>query len=246
MLNYIRAELFRNFNRSYIWIYSGLLALLALMGNVIVKLEHVPRMNLAVLFDICVQMLVVPVFLVIAMIDMSTSEEQKNLTLKNVVSFGVSRTKIVVSKLIVSTVLSLVSAVIILVVFFGSGILLFGAGNDTSIILDDTVRLLAALPLWIGAISVGTFLALFFNNNTVFSFVYVGLFLGLPQILDLLATYVSDKFRPAYDLMLTTQLGNLKGKLGDNTLSNSILTGVIYIAVFAVISIVYMKKKEIK
>ncbi len=246
MLNYIRAELFRNFNRSYIWIYSGLLALLALMGNIIVKLEDVPRMNLGVLFDACVQMIVIPVFLVIGMIDMSTSEEQKNLTLKNVVSFGVSRTKIVVSKLIVSSVLSLVSAIIILVVFLGSGILLFGVGNDTSAILDNIVRLVAALPLWIGAISIGTFLAFFFNNSTVFSFVYVGLFLGLPQILDLLATYVSDKFQPVYDIMLTTQLTNLKGELGDNTLMNSILAGVIYIVVFAVISIFYMKKKEIK
>ncbi len=246
MLNYIRAELFRNFNRSYIWIYSGVLALLALMANVIVRLENVPRMNLAVLFDACVQMIVIPVFLVIAMIDMSTSEEQKNLTLKNVVSFGVSRTKIVISKLIVSSILSLVSAVIILAVFFASGILLFGAGNDTSAILDSTIRLVAALPLWIGAISVGTFLAFFFNNSTVFSFVYVGLFLGLPQILDLLATYVSKSFRPAYDILLTTQLSNLRGKLADNTMMNSILAGGIYIVVFAVISIVYMRKKEIK
>ena len=244
MHNYIKAELYRNFNRAYLWVLSAIFALIALLLNIMSS----SKTSMSDMFEISMSLLVVPVFLVLMIVDITTGEEQKNLTLKNAVSFGLSRTKLVISKLFVATILSLIAAIIILSVYFGSGLLIFGSGSGSkAIIARDALKLLTAVPLWTGAIAIGNFLALFLSSNTVFAFLYGGIFLLFSKIIKLLIMFVSDKFMYIYNYLITTQLGNL-GKTGisNHSLAIAALTGAAYTIAFTIIAILYTNKKEIK
>lgn len=248
MINYIRAELYRNFNRAYLWVYTLLLATFPLMLNVIFKVNNLSNINLAALLNLSLSMLIMPVFLVVAMIDMISCEEYKNGTLKNAVSFGISRSKLIVSKFISAVILAFISAFIIFTVFYGSGAILLGLGNNiNAIFLDTFMRMGAALPLWIGAISVGIFLNILVNNANIFSFVYVGIFIILPQVFKILSVFVSHKFRCLYDTFLTTQLTSLgKATIAKGQFTSAIVIGCLYTVVFLILSIVCFKNKEIK
>ncbi|MBS4538751.1 ABC transporter permease [Clostridium sp. D2Q-11] len=250
MLNYMRAEAYRNFNRMAFWNFVVITSVLTIVLNIALKVT--PGMEIigvSTLFEIGIGMLTMPLFLVLIFIDLVTAEEQKNLTLKNAMSFGISRNKIVISKLIVTAVLAILSAIIILTVFFGSGSIIFGIDENVNIDLfqDFSIRLLAASTLWMGAITLGTFLALVMNKNTIFGFLYAGLFLFLGQVLNLLTHFVWDKFQYAFDILLTSQLTVLVSKtLTNSEIRFAVLVGLSYVVVFSISSMIYFSKKEVK
>ena len=249
MLNYIKAELYRNFNRTYFWAYTGGIAILTLIMNILMKISSVGQsMNLVVLIQASAQMLMVPVFLVVSIVEMVTAEEQKNLTFKNVLSFGLSRNKFVLSKIIAAVILSLISAIIILTVFFGSGTILLGVGEgfSASLVSDFMGRMLVSTILWIACISVGTFLALTIKNNTIFGLVYATVFLVGKKLIGLLSLLVSNKFEYVQKILITTQLDKLKMELTSSNMTFAALVGVAYIIVFTALTMMYIKNKEIK
>lgn len=248
MLNYIKAELYRNFNRAQFWVYSGVIAALALMLNILLAASNSAKIDLNFLFEMITQMLFLPIFLVATFIDITTGEEQKNLTLKNAVSFGVPRSKIALSKVIVTVTLSFIAAIMIFTVFFGSGTLLFGIKEGTlPAIGDAALRILTSVPLWIGAISIGTFIAVFLNNNTAAAFVYAGVFTLISPTIKLLTLLVSDKFSYVSKILITSQFSILKQpNLGSSTLIKIAGLGFVYTVLFTVLSMLYIKKKEIR
>lgn len=259
MLNYIKAELYRNFNRLYFWNFVGITSALALLFNILMKVfkpfPNIP--NLSMLFQIGIGMLSVPVYLIGLIIDMVIGEEAKNLTLKNAVSFGIPREKIILSKIIAAVTLSFIAAIIILTVLYGSGVILFGVdGLSLVLVKDFLLRLLAAIPLWIGVISVGTLMGFIFNNNTIYAFVYTFTFALTGTVLKFLSALLSDRIMYIYNILITTQIESLctLTMIDDNNIqaitSNSLITaisiGIMYIVVFTILSILYFRKKEVK
>ncbi len=248
MLNYIKAELYRNFNRSYFWVYTIVIAALSLGLNMLMKVTAAQDVTLAFLFEIILQALFLPVFLVAAFIETTTAEESKNLTLKNAIAFGIPRPKIALSKVIVTVVLSAVAAVIIFTVFFGSGFILFGIGEGSGKMIGiASIRILTALPLWIGAISVGTFIAIVINNSTAAAFVYAGAFTVISAALNLLQLLVSDKIAYVSEYLITSQLASLKApELANAALLKAAGIGIGYTILFTCLSMLYIRRKEIR
>jgi ABC-2 type transport system permease protein len=248
MLNYIRAELYRNFNRLYFWIFTGVLSALALFINILTIATDSPGISLSMLLDSALYVLVVPVFLVAGIVDMVTAEENKNQTLRNVITFGVSRYKLILSKVIVSVILAFISAFIILGLFYGSAAVLFGIDEGVKTVLPMvSIRLLTAVPLWIGAISIGTFLGMAINNNTLFGFAHAGIFFMTSKIILFLSYVVSDKFMYFNKYLITTRLNGLRAAdLSAGELWQSILIGFAYTVIFTILSMIYFNKKEIK
>ena len=126
MFNYIRAELYRNFNRKHFWMFTGVLAALPLAIIILGRGNNVQGVNFSMLLNSSLYMLSVPVFLIAMIVDMVTAEENKFQTMRNVIAFGVPRYKFILSKIIVSVILAFTSAVIILGVFYGVAAILFG------------------------------------------------------------------------------------------------------------------------
>lgn len=249
MLNYIKAEVYRNFNRMYFWMFTIILSGFPLVLNIVGKVKGGLRgLGLTEYMDGIVIMLSVPVFIAIVFIDMTTAEEHKNLTLRNVVTFGLNRTKIVLSKFIVSTILAVSSGAIILTITLGSGTILFGLGsNFPGDIKMNIIKVLVASVLWGGAISVGIFLALVVKNNNAFSFIYIMIFMFFNLILKMLIFFKFTAFKYLYDVLITTQLSVIKQQNATNhDLGTAALIGVIYILVFLALSAVYFNKQEVK
>jgi len=248
MRNYIGAELYRNFNRVYLWLYTGVFAVLALAAVIILRAYNVPEMNLTSLTEMGTSMLIMPVFLVVAMIDMVTAEEQKNQTMRNIVTFGISRNKIILSKLIVTVILSLISAFIILALFLGSTSVLFGLGAGfPGVFLTHFSRIIVAVPLWIAAISAGNFLAIFISNSNIFAAVYGAVFLMSTRVLQALGVVVSDKFEYARKYLITSQLNKLRQtNLTRDDMLFMVVISIGYILIFTILSMCYFNKKEIK
>lgn len=246
MINYIKAELYRNFNRAYLWVYTGVIAALILLVNVIFSSNS--SMNLTKLIQMTDKMMFLPVFLVVGMIDVVIAEENKNKTMKNVIAFGIERSKLILSKFIVAVVLAFISAAIILVVLYGSGALLLQTGNNFDVVfLDNLKRIGGALPLWMAAIAVGFLLNIVITNSNVCAFIYTMVFLTTSLIIKFLTAFVSDKFKYIYDILISTQLSNLSAdvvKKHDITLA--VIIGFIYIVVCLALSILCFKKREVK
>lgn len=250
MLNYMKGEIYRNFNRIAYWNFVVIISVLTLIFNIIIRTSEAAKvMNMSSLIDIGIGSLLIPVFLVLIVVDLVTAEEQKNLTLKNTVAFGLPRNKVVFSKLLVTIILSLIAAIIILTVFYGSGALLLGIDNGvtTDVVKDFGLRLLASSSIWIGAISLGTFLAFLIKKNSVFAFIYAGLMISMRQIIQILITFVSDKFQYVYNILLTNQISILmKEIVTTKEFITAIYIGLAYLIVFTGLTMIYFSKKEIK
>lgn len=249
MINYIKAELYRNFHHTYFWIWTGVFAISSILINILFKGPG--NTSLDQLMGMSLMALLVPIYIVLCYIDMTSAEEQKNKTMKNVLSFGLSRNKFVLSKLIVSIILSFLGAFIIMGAFYGSGALLFKAGKDFSTILPIFIKsLIAAVPLWIAAVSIGLFLSIAFSSNTIFSIVYVILFSATAGIIKFLMIFVSKKFITVYNMLITVKLSDLSPQSGIKLTNHVIFTdatlGIVYTIIFTALAMIYFSKKEIK
>jgi ABC-2 type transport system permease protein len=246
MLNYIRADIYRNLNRKYFWIYTGIIAAMAVLVTVLFKISNgIPDKDFNLVLNIATQTFTLPIYLVGGFVEMATSDEQKNQTFKNVVSFGVTRNTIAISKVITAVILSTLSAFIILTAFSISGLILLGGPSD--FLSEFLIRFSLSSVLWIGAISIGTFIALVFNSSNISASVYFGIFLMTKNIISMLSFLVWDKFNYLKNFLISTKLNILaKEPLTMENIGPAILVGVMYTIVFTGLSMLYLRKKEIK
>ena len=252
MRNYIKAELYRSFNRVYFWGMTVGLALTALLFNALLLYMNYKwdqSISLAYLMEAGIMILSAPYYLLIVFADMITSEEQKNLTLKNVIGSGLSRSKMYLGKLIATFILAFISAGIILGAYLGSGLVLFGLGDTFSmgLLQDFSLRIVAAIPLWISGIALVTFLAMLIKNNTLFAMAYGFGVSFIPIVLHLLGNFVAEIFTVIYDYLPTTQFKLLTeiDVLTSAQFMESVGAGIIHTLIFVVIGLIYTKRKTI-
>jgi len=251
MINYIRAELYRSFNRVYFWGYTAFISILAVLSNVVILnvQGHMTPESINSMFDgLLMETLTLPVFLVVGFIDIVTSDENKNETLRNVVAFGVTRSKIILSKIVATVMLAFIAEIIILVLYFGSVFVILGVNNELiATIIMFCKKSLVAIPLWIAAISICTCLAVIIKNNTAFAFAYVGIFTLTSTIINLISVFICENFKYVENILITKKISEIsRGTLTSEIIISSVLIGVIYTVVFTAITILYFEKKEVK
>ena len=113
MLNYIRAELYKVTHRVYTWIILGLI----LLGEGFMFTVWFDQRDYMTFFDavsVVGMMMVLGFVATIFTCDIVFAGQHQNGTLKNEVSFGLSKTKIYLGKFIAMTLLSLAAMVIAL------------------------------------------------------------------------------------------------------------------------------------
>ena len=118
MLNYIRAELYKATHRLYTWIMLGLIFL----GEGFMFLVWFDNREYMTFYDavsVVGMMMVLGFIATIFTCDIVFAGQHQNGTLKNEVSFGLSRTKIYLGKFIAMTLLSILAMVIALGFYIG-------------------------------------------------------------------------------------------------------------------------------
>lgn len=246
MINYIKSDLYRNLNKLSFWICTVILSIISVSITLIINdiNKQIPSVTLNSASIALPYAFMAVVYILIFYIEIITGDEKRNKTLKNVVSYGISRNTVAISKLISTTIIAIISAIIVLSIFSIS-ILIFFRG-EKYLLIEFIKRVLIAGVLWLGAISFGTFLYLVFNGS-ISVLIYIFTFLLSKNVINLLIFLVSDKFKYINEILISNRLTIVASEpLTMNNVTSSLLVGIGYIVVFTGLSMLYLKNKEIR
>lgn len=258
MLNYIRAEVYKMLRRPYIYIALGvLLALEALFASMFAfhnAHSLVTPFGGAVIS--VVEMGAVGFCTCLITGDIVFATQYKNSTLKNEVSFGLSRTRIFLGKLLAQTLLSVVYLVVMMAFFLGlcAIVLPMEPGNFYSAPEALTIVgyfLAAGLPLWIGGQAVVCMCLFLVNGEMAGSFLYVGIVFVLEAMVDLAGLLIGGpvgemllKAVPYFPVRMLSEAKSVVGDMG--YLGRAWIVGAFWVIVCTAVGLYGFHRKEIK
>lgn len=258
MLNYIRAEVYKMLRRPYIYIALGvLLALEALYASMFAfhnAHSLVTPFGGAVIS--VVEMGAVGFCTCLITGDIVFATQYKNSTLKNEVSFGLSRTRIFLGKLLAQTLLSVVYLVVMMAFFLGlcAIVLPMEPGNFYSAPEALTIVgyfLAAGLPLWIGGQAVVCMCLFLVNGEMAGSFLYVGIVFVLEAMVDLAGLLIGGpvgetllKAVPYFPVRMLSEAKSVVGDMG--YLGRAWIVGAFWVIVCTTVGLYGFHRKEIK
>ena len=259
MLNYIRAETYKVLRRPYT--YITLAVMLVLEGIFAAGFAFHNSHSFATPFGgaiiSIVEMGIIGFCMCLLTGDMVFAGQYKNSTLKNEVSFGLSRTRIYLGKLLAQTLLSVLYLVVMMGFFIAASAVTLP--HSMSIYFNDAFSLViigyylaCGIPLWIGAQAALCMCLFLINSDMVASFSYIFLVFMLDSTIQLAGMLMGST--PAARFLLDTYyyfpnpiLGAAKGSVGSLAfLGRSWLVGAVWLAVCTAIGLYGFHRKEIK
>ena len=260
MLNYIRAEFYKLLRRPYTYIALGvMLALEALYASMFAfHNAHSMATPFGGAIVTLVEMGTIGFCICLLTGDIVFAGQYKNSTLKNEVSFGISRTQIYLGKLIAQTLLSIVYLAVMMAFFLGlcavclpieSEAAGFYSAQDALTIVG--YFLAAGLPLWIGAQAAVCMCQFLVGGEMAASFLYVGIVFMLHSILELSGLLLRGgvgplllKICPYFPIPM---LNGAKSVVGDWLyLNKAWLVGAFWVVACTAVGLYGFHRKEIK
>lgn len=259
MLNYMSAEFYKVFHRKYPYAtfltLAGLSALLCsafMITNAGGSHNDFQHGGMSV-----VMVLSVGLYAALMICDMVFSDQYRYNTLKNEVSFGVSRERIYLGKLAVEAVIGVVMSVLVVAFYellcFAT---LYPCEDPAMTVYTWKVVgycVLAAIPQWLAALALTNMIFFLVKGNTLASILTVGIIAVTPMALELTALmiwssapHVSDALRAIRNLWPTQIIGNAAEVAGDWAfMGKSFLVGAVWVAATSAIGLVGFRKREI-
>ena len=260
MLNYIRAEIYKVLHRKYIYIVLAVMLFLETLpvaGFAFHNAHSFPTpFGGAVI--LIVELGQLGFCFVLLTGDMVFAGQYKNSTLKNEVSFGLSRTRIYLGKLIVQTLLSIVYLVVIIGYFLGvcAVILPLEAEAAAFYSVPEALAIVGwflgvAFPLWVGAQGVVCACLFLIPNDIGASMAALGITMVLSVFVQLTGLLVQGEtgelLLKIYEYMPQPILGAAKSAVGDWSFMGKVwIVGVFWLVVCTAIGLYGFKRKEIK
>ncbi len=207
MANYLRAELYKVSRRKYTY---GLFLFLLVGAALLVSIwAFTDAIGFADAVGISGNLMSMGFYLTIATGDLAFSDQYKFNTLKNEVSYGVPRVRLYLGKLATSCIVALAAAVVVIGLYLGLSwaILPHDPTRDGVMLREAGKMLVGLLPLWLGAQAVSFFFLSSFKSATAASFAFLGLIMGLPQVLKLLSYFVNPWFAQIERFLLVGAYG---------------------------------------
>lgn len=259
MLNYIRAEIYKLLRRPYTYVCLGvMLALEAIFASMFAF--HNAH-SLATPFGGAIINIVdlgaVGFCTCLLTGDIVFAAQYKNSTLKNEVSFGLSRARIYLGKFLAQTLLSVAYLVVMMAFFLGlcavclpmeSGAGFYSASEALTIV---GYFLAVGLPLWIGGQAVMSMCLFLVNGEMAGSFLYVGVVFVLNSVLEVMGLIIGGS---AGKLLLKViqyfpgpMLNGAKSVVGNwEYLGQAWIVGAFWVAVCTAVGLYGFHRKEIK
>ena len=257
MLNYIRAEFYKVFRRKYTWITLVIvLALEALLvsGWVFTNV-HGNHVDVYTGVTMLAVLLSMGFYATLITGDMVFAGQYKNSTLKNEVSFGLSRSRIYLGKLIVQTILSVLYCVVMVAFYIGLCwlTLYHDPAQDALAMQIVGYCLVVVLPLWIGAQALTCACMFLVKSELGGALLSVGIFAVLPEIIQLAALFAGvgrpagDALMTVYSHMPTVMADTAKELVGDWAYCGKAwIVGAVWFAVSTAVGLWGFHRKEIK
>lgn len=257
MLNYIKSELYRIRTSRGTYVMFILFSVLVVLFNVMIYGFKVAdntfpygttKFSLGMLSD-SIQMLII-ICLVIASVVFAG--EFKNNTIKNVISFGISKTKMYIGKYIVTLLFAFILMPVIALVYALSAYLLLD-NSGSQYLVAFIKAIVINIPIYISCITLG--MALFFavQNEVTGYWIWVTIIIIVPIVLALIgmkvdlltdiANWLPWRLVTAVDM---TDTGFIYKWATFSGAVKSIVSGLGFSILFFIIGITSFRKTEIK
>lgn len=259
MINYIRSEVYRNLRHkgNYLFILAAMafVVFLNIVLWIFVKNDtSFPYATTKYAFSSLYCNLRFIMIMCVAVVSIIFAQEYKNQTLKNTVSFGISRASIYFGKLIISIIFSFIAAICVIATFIISAyILLENSGIEYLATLINSI--VAGIPLILFSLVVAhSFYFITEKEMNVVGF-WVGIVIVIPILLAMIGRK-SEVSRTIASYMPWNIVGDITFNEATNTLVlgwttpeaivKSIVVGVVGCVMFYIIGLEIFKRKEVK
>lgn len=250
MLNYMRAEFYKVFHRRiYLLGFLGFL----LLGEAVIlfsifqsnRWDGGAHNTYSSVIGIMVMVLQLGLYCACLIADMVFSDQYKYNTLKNEISYGISRMKVYFSKLAVAAVLSVLLMAVVLGLYLGVGRLVAPlVPEDAAAVSSMGIALLTALPLWLGALSVSMTAYFTLRSNTGAAFAAIGVIAVVPAALKFLYLLTDNGiYIQLQRLCLTAPFDHMNATWAE--CGTAWLIGLGWIAVSSAVGAVLFARREI-
>ena len=255
MTNYIKSELYRNLrskgNCFFILGISACVVFLNVVLSIFAKNDPTFKYGTTgFAFSSLYYSLHFVMYMSLCAVSGVFGQEYKNKTLKNTISFGISRSNIYFVKLIVSIIFSIITSIIVLSTFIGSAYLLLeNSGIEPLITLFKAMA--GALPIIFFALIVAHCFYFIMEKEMTACIWWGSIVIVIPEIIHLIgkrnelvrniSSYIpwnmvgSEGFNDGIILWLTPE-----------GLTKTIIVGIIGCVIFYVIGLKLFNRKEIK
>jgi ABC-2 type transport system permease protein len=252
MFNYIKSEVYRNMHSkgNHIFLFGGMI--FAILLNSILGMQTYGDTNLALTsFYTSMRTIMIICFPLISLI---YGQEFKHHTLKNSVSYGISRNQIYFGKFFVEVALCIVNLICISMVYIISAYIILG--NTDIIHLLDLIRsLIAFTPLLLVSIAVAHCLYFMFDNEIMVGIVWAIIIVIIPAVLKMVGRRIG-----ILEKIANWTPWNMIDAIGYDEATNRLLMtwssstgfikcfiiGFIGVAIFYTLGLISFKRKEIK
>ena len=192
MRNYIKAEFYRIIHRRDYQLTVLIFVILSIIGNLAFKFwgTKLTTNPFSAAMDLLIVTLATSPFILLAIQDIVLGDEIKNKTLNNSIANGISREKIILSKIITISIFSVLFSIIVIGVHIITAIVLFGGnGEGYRFINQYFISYLSAAPLWIGLISFYLIFTVSIQNQVVANFIIFILIFIIPKVTRLIVYF---------------------------------------------------------
>ena len=251
MRNYLAAECYKTFRRKYFYIILAVcLGLEAVLlwgywttwkwGN-----SNVDFYSTAIMVPF---MLSIGLYATIVTGDIVFSEQYKNNTLKNEVSYGLSRGRIYLGKLLVSTGIAVLAAVVMMGFYLGLCWVLFPHTELDGMAWQLIGYCLAgAFPLWLAAQAMVNTCYFLVRGTNIAAFTAAGLLAVLPAILQAFGILFHPAFEVLRQFMPGIMLENLKNMAFQwNYVGLCWAAGLAWLVAATAVGLLAFRRKEIR
>lgn len=253
MLKYLNAELYKVTHRK-VYTFGALAVILA--GELLLLLLMKFTGNDPTYGDVVYllpSLLMIGLYLAVMVCDMVFSDQYKLNTLKNEVSYGVSRWVIYLGKLLAAVITAVVFCTLIVAFYLGVGRLLFPVdvdANDSGALAEILVNALqsvgAAFPLWLGGLGFGLMLLFVTKGSTVAVVIFVVVMGPLDTVLQLAQMFMQNEgVIEAIDTVRHWLLGNGFAGYNGYDMAHCWIMGLAWFVVSTLIGLAVFQKREI-
>lgn len=257
MLSYIHAEFYKVFRRKYTWltlaVALGLEALLT--AGWVFQTVNGYDVGFAGSASILTAMLGVGFAATLLTGDMVFAGQYKHNTLKNEVSYGLSRVRIYMGKLAVQTAMSVLFCVIMVGFYLAlcAVTLSHDPVQDAKALWNIGYCMGAVFPLWVGVQGLTCSMYFLINSDLKAVCLSLGIYMVAPTVLEVMALLVGadnpvgSGLLKLYEHMPTVMAGAAAETPGDWALfGRAWIVGAIWLIAFTAIGLLGFQRKEIK
>lgn len=240
MLKLIHADLYKVFHRPSFYLLLSGMAALAFFVNFSIARISPDNSVYSSWMVVLIYFLSWPVLLMPVLVDLVESEEYKDHTLKNAVSYGLNRGELYCSQIVVAVILGVLVGAVALGAYCGSSLLLLkrGAQFTGAFAADFFRRVGVSCVGYAASISAAAFLAMILPKNSLFVFAFYAV-IYLPQyVLRLLKLSGWSRF------LLMPQFSRIAVGSAQQ-MSDSLLVFLVTAAFLILLGVAFFRKKDI-